>query len=283
MSKEKKSQRVCVFDSGVGGLPFVASIQKAYPSLDVSYIADDAGFPYGTKSPEAIHDIVFERVRRIRSRLDPDVLVISCLTAVQVGLRDLQGTHRSTRIIGASPPVAEASRESKTRKIALFTTARSAEDVFLDDLIAREAPDVEVIRIPAQDLVDYVEQQLPFVDLASARASVAPYIRYALDAKADKIVLASSQFVLLEEAIRLLLEEQGATQVGCLDSRKKMVEALRTLVETESSGTAADSGESHGARERAGVAGFYLTGNRSASPSYVAWASRYGLGSPQLL
>lgn len=273
MSKEKDSQRVCVFDSGIGGLPFVASIQEAYPFLDMNYIADDAGFPYGTKSPEAIRDIVFERVRRIRARLDPDILVISCLTAVQVGLKDLQGTHRSMHIIGASPPIAEAARGSETHRIALFTTARAAEDAFLDDVIAREAPDIEVIRVPAQDLVDYAEQQLPFVAPASAQAAVAPYIKYVLDANADRIVLASSQFVLLEDAIRGLFSESEARQVCCLDSRAKVVAALKALVHDHGSASS----------ETIEAAGFYLTGNRSASPSYIAWASRYALAVPELL
>ncbi len=273
MPKEKNCQHLCVFDSGIGGLPFVATIQKAYPLLEVSYVADDAGFPYGTKSPEAIRDIVFERVRRIRSRLDPDILVISCLTAVQVGLKDLQNTHRSMRILGASPPIAEAARDSKTRRIALFTTARSAEDAFLDDLIAREAPDIEVIRIPAQDLVDYVEQQLPFTEPISARAVVAPYLKYVLDAKVDKIVLASSQFVLLEDAITGFLNEQGSRLVCCLDSRLKLISALKSIVRAD---------ETHETFQR-GAPNFYLTGNRSASPAYLAWANRYLLNPPQLL
>ncbi len=273
MSKEKNSQHICVFDSGIGGLPFVASIQKAFPFLDVSYVADDAGFPYGTKSPEAIRDIVFERVRRIRSRLDPDILVISCLTAVQVGLKDLQNTHRSLRIIGASPPIAEAVRDSKTRKIALFTTARSAEDAFLDNLIAREAPDIETIRIPAQDLVDYVEQRLPFAKPISTQAVVAPYLKYALESNADKIVLASSQFVLLEPAMKALLEVQGSVQVCCFDARQKIIAALSKCIQ----------GEANSVADTRATAGFYLTGNRSASPAYLAWARRFGFEAPQLL
>lgn len=273
MSNKKNSQHLCVFDSGIGGLPFVTSIQNVYPLLDVSYVADDAGFPYGTKSPEAIRDIVFERVRRIRSRLNPDILVISCLTAVQVALRDLQNTHRSLRILGASPPIAEAVRDLKTRRIALFTTARSAEDAFLDNVIAREAPDVEVIRVPAQDLVDYVEQQLPFVEPVSARAVVAPYLKYALEAKVDKIVLASSQFVLLEDAIRGLLEELGSLEVRCLDSRQKLTSALKAFVHFDETSEASARG----------ITAFYLTGNRSASPAYLAWARRFQLEAPQLL
>ncbi len=272
MSIEKSSMRVCVFDSGIGGLPFLRAIQEEFPFLEINYVADDAGFPYGTKSAEAIRDILFERIRRIRARFDPDILVISCLTAVQVGLKDLQAAHRTMHIIGAVPPIAAAARESQSRRIALLTTALSAEDAFLDNLIARDAPDIEVIRIPAQDLVDYVEQRLPFATLASAQASVEPYIKYVYEEGTDRIVLASSHFVLLEEAIYGLLSEEHIGNVRCLDSRKKVLSELRPLVH----------GEGRRDAEKQSP-GFFLTGDRKPAPSYITWAGRFNLSMPQLL
>lgn len=272
MSIEESNVRVCVFDSGIGGLPFLKAIQEEFPFLEINYVADDAGFPYGTKSPEAIHDILFERIRRIRARLDPDILVLSCMTAVQIGLKDLQAAHRSMHIIGAFPPIAAAARESQSRRIALFTTARAAEDAFLDNMIARDAPDTEVIRIPAQDLVEYVEQQLPFATLASAQASVEPYIKYVRDEGTDRIVLASSHFVLLEDAIYGLLSEQGISNVRCLDSRKTVTSELRRLVHTERRVQTAIQNP-----------GFFLTGDRKTAPSYITWAGRFNLSVPQLL
>jgi len=278
MSEEKTNVRVCVFDSGIGGLPFLKAILEEFPYLEINYVADDAGFPYGTKSSEAIRDILFERIRRIRARLDPDIFVISCMTAVQVGLKDLQEAHQTMRIIGAIPPIAAAARESRSRRIALWTTALSAEDTFLDNLIARDAPDAEVVRIPAQDLVEYVEQHLPFATLASARASVEPYVKYVREEGIDRIVLAGSHFVLLEEAIYSLLSEEGVDDVRLLDSRKKVLSELRPLVQTEGRGKPL-SGE----RPATEGTGFFLTSDRKPAPSYIAWAARFGLSVPQLL
>jgi glutamate racemase len=278
MSEEKTNVRVCVFDSGIGGLPFLKAILDEFPYLEINYVADDAGFPYGTKSPEAIRDILFERIRRVRARLDPDILVISCMTAVQVGLKDLQEAHRTMRIIGAIPPIAAAARESRSRRIALWTTALSAEDAFLDNLIARGAPDVEVVRMPAQDLVEYVEQHLPFATLASARASVEPYVKYVREEGIDRIVLASSHFVLLEEAIYSLLSEDGIDDVRLFDSRKKVLSELRPLVQAEGWGKPV-SGE----RPATEGAGFFLTSDQKPAPSYITWAGRFGLSVPQLL
>lgn len=264
--------RVCVFDSGIGGIPFAVSLLNAFPSLELNYIADDAGFPYGTKSPEAIHDIVFERIRRVRARLDPEIIVISCLTAVQICLKDLQKAHRSLHILGVVPPLFEAAKVSTTRRIALFTTSRIAEDAYLDDIIARDAPDAEVMRVPAQDLVDYVEQQMPFTSFEADQAAVSPYVKYALDAGADCIVLASSQLVLLESALKSVLANGQQRNVYCLDSRLNMVETVRNLlrqdVENQTEST---------------MPGFFLTSNKKASPSYMAWTQRFAFTTPQFL
>ncbi|HBK58912.1 MAG TPA: hypothetical protein DDZ37_06130 [Spirochaetaceae bacterium] len=278
MSTEKSNVRVCVFDSGIGGLPFFKAILEEFPYLEIYYVADDAGFPYGTKSVETIRDILFERIRRVRARLDPDILVISCMTAVLVGLKDLQEAHQAMHIIGAMPPIATAAQETRTRRIALMTTALAAEDVYLDNLIARHAPDIEVIRIPAQDLVDYVEQHLPFASPESAQASVQPYIKYVRDEGVDRIVLASSHFVLLEETIYTLLSKEGIDHVRLLDSRNKVLSELRVLVQNNRWERAASLEKP--ALKRTG---FFLTSDRSPAPSYLTWAHRFGLSLPQLL
>jgi glutamate racemase len=271
MQSSNGALRLCVFDSGIGGLPFLKAIHEEWSGVSISYVADDAGFPYGTKSPEAIRDILFERVRRIRARLDPDILVISCMTAVQIGLKDLQAAHRSMKIVGAIPPIAQAAGETQSRRIAVLTTARAAEDAFLDDMIARDAPEIDVFRIPAQDLVDYVEQHLPFAKQESAEAAVEPYVVYALENGADRLVLASSHFVFLEEAIRHVIAARGMHDVRCLDPRAHVLSALRRFLFSEP------------AAENVAETSFYLTGDRKPCPSYIAWANRFGTAEPELL
>ena len=39
--------KIGVFDSGVGGLTVYRAVVVARPDADFTYVADDAGFPYG--------------------------------------------------------------------------------------------------------------------------------------------------------------------------------------------------------------------------------------------
>ena len=41
---------ILVFDSGVGGLSVLAPTRALLPQANLVYVADSAGFPYGTRS-----------------------------------------------------------------------------------------------------------------------------------------------------------------------------------------------------------------------------------------
>src|SRR4051795_4472380 len=73
--------KIMIFDSGLGGLTVFAEVAKARPDARFVYAADDAGFPYGRLSEEAL-------VARVRAVMDgliarhaPDLVVIACNTA----------------------------------------------------------------------------------------------------------------------------------------------------------------------------------------------------------
>ncbi len=45
---------ILVFDSGVGGLSVLAETRALLPQASFVYVADSAGFPYGTRSEAEI-------------------------------------------------------------------------------------------------------------------------------------------------------------------------------------------------------------------------------------
>ena len=56
---------ILVFDSGLGGLTVYREIVKARPAANYVYVADDAFFPYGHHSEDAIVARVRAAGRRI--------------------------------------------------------------------------------------------------------------------------------------------------------------------------------------------------------------------------
>lgn len=271
--KDMPSGKVILFlDSGVGGLPYLETARTRIPGALFHYLADDAGFPYGTKSPGEIVDLLLDRVRRIRSRLELNALVIACNTASQMGLAALRAANSDLPIIGTVPAIKPAAADSVSGRIGVLATERTVVDPYIDDLIARYASDVEVVKIPAQDLVEFVERRSLKSSPDERLEAVGPYVRRFLERGVDRIVLACTHFLHLREDIALAARRLGAADIGIIDSRegvaKRLAELLGSLPEDRN---APISGR------------FFLTSEPPFDPSYGLWATRFGLGSPERL
>jgi len=270
------SGSIVFFDSGVGGLPYLAQARSLMPGTTLHYIADDAGFPYGTKTPIQLEAILLDRVRRLRARFLPSALVIACNTASQIGLDILRKAHPDFPIIGTVPAIKPAAASTLSGHIGVIATERTVIDPYIDDLIARYASEVEVVKLPAQDLVTFVEHRYLASSAEERRSAVQPYIRRLLDQGVDRIVLACTHFLHLEKDIADCARAMGAKDFEIVDSRVGVAKRLAQMI--DGLGKADDGIVFHGEKGR-----FMLTSDPPFNPAYEEWAQRFDLLSPELL
>ena len=76
------------FDSGVGGLSVLAPAAKLLPRAPLVYVADSAGFPYGTRSESEIAARVIEQSPLIM-KIGISGGAIQALAKRLVGLREI--------------------------------------------------------------------------------------------------------------------------------------------------------------------------------------------------
>ena len=270
------SASIVFFDSGVGGLPYLAQAKSLLPDTTMHYIADDAGFPYGTKLPRHVEELLLDRTRRLRARLMPEALVIACNTASQIGLSALRKAHPDFPIIGTVPAIKPAAASSRTGCIGVMATERAIVDPYIDDLIARYAPETEVVKLPAQDLVSFVEHRYLGSSEEERRSAVEPYVRILLDRGADRIVLACTHFLHLEKDIVACAASLGFLGIEIVDSRLGVAKRLAQIV--------ADIDEKRGAEPSLAEPGsFLLSSEPPFHASYSQWAQRFGLLPPERL
>jgi len=263
---------VLFLDSGVGGLPYLETARHLVPGASFHYLADNAGFPYGTKNPGEVTDILLDRVRRIRSRLDIDALVIACNTASQIGLGALRAANPDIPIIGTVPAIKPAAADSVSGRVGVLATERTVADPYIDDLIARYAADVDVLKIPAQALVDFVERRFLTSSAEERSELVTPYVRKFVDAGVDRIVLACTHFLHLRRDIAEAAGKLGVEKMGIVDSREGVANRLAELLGTPA-----------GPESGPGAGRFFLSGEPPFDPSYTLWAARFGLSAPERL
>jgi len=260
-----------IFDSGVGGLPYLAEARRLMPRRPFAYLADRGGFPYGTKTRAEVRDRVLAVVAQIVERFNPEALVIACNTASQASLEAVRAEHPGLTVVGTVPAVKPAAARTRSGVIGIMATARAVEDPYLDGLVARHAPGLRVLREAAQDLVAYVEREYPSSTAESRRAAVEPHVRRLVEGGADEIVLACTHFLHVAEDIAAV----AGPGVEVVDSRDGVARRLAQLL-----GGDAPAGPAE-AEPRASV--LYLTGDLPFEPAYSAFAGRFGLAGPEPL
>ena len=101
-----------VFDSGFGGLTVLASLLRALPDYDYTYLADSARAPYGARSAEVVNEFTLESVEWLFDQ-GCTLVVLACNTASARALRNIQQLHLpkhrpDRRVLGVVRPSVEA-------------------------------------------------------------------------------------------------------------------------------------------------------------------------------
>lgn len=197
-----KARPLLIFDSGVGGLSVLRPIRTLLSGAPIVYVADSAGYPYGTKSADEIASRVPALLGRLAERFDPELIVIACNTASTIAL-DAVRAALDLPIVGTVPAIKPAAEQSKTRVIGVLGTEATVQQPYVDMLSRQFASDCTVLRHGSAELVDLAEAKLRGVDIdPQAYAGIlAGLLDQPGGDRMDTVVLACTHFPLIEEEL----------------------------------------------------------------------------------
>ncbi|HVJ00503.1 MAG TPA: glutamate racemase [Sphingomonas sp.] len=189
---------ILVFDSGVGGLSVLDAARALLPEAAWVYVADSAGFPYGTKTEREIDARVPALLGRLAERYRPRLIVIACNTASTIALASVRAAL-DLPIVGTVPAIKPAAALSETRVIGVLGTEATVRQPYVDDLAARFAADCTVLRHGSAALVELAEAKLRglVIDPAEMRAALAGLFDQPGGDAIDVVVNACTHFPLL--------------------------------------------------------------------------------------
>ena len=189
-----------LFDSGVGGLSVLTETRAALPRAPIVYVADSAGFPYGTRSEAEIAARVPALLGRLAERYDPRLIVIACNTASTIALGAVRAAL-DLPIVGTVPAIKPAAAMSETRVIGVLGTDATVRQPYVDDLAARFAGDCAVLRHGSAALVELAEAKLQGEPrpLAEYEAAIAGLFDQPGGERIDVVVNACTHFALVTE------------------------------------------------------------------------------------
>ena len=198
----RPDQPLLILDSGVGGLSVLKEIRALLPNAPIVYVADNAGYTYGTKSAAEIEARVPALLGRLAERYDPALIVIACNTASTIALDPVRAALHLP-IVGTVPAIKPAALLSKTRAIGVLGTAATIVQPYVDRLAAEFAADCIVVRHGAAELVDLAEAKLrgEATDPAAYARILDGLLSRPGGDSVDTIVLACTHFPLVEEEL----------------------------------------------------------------------------------
>ena len=203
MSRE---DQIGVFDSGVGGISVLASLERLLPGERFLYYGDTRNAPYGTKTEAEVFacvSAVFQRLLAARVK----AVVIACNTATAVAAEKLRARYPELPIVAMEPALKPAALLRGSGRILVLATPMTLRLEKFRRLMAAWGDAADPV--PCPGLMELVERRNH--DAAEA------YLRQILadcTAPLDAVVLGCTHYVFLRPVLRKLLPPETAILDG---------------------------------------------------------------------
>jgi glutamate racemase len=223
-----RAPRALVFDSGLGGLSVLAEIRRLRPDVEIVYAADDAAFPYGRLSEEALVARVKTVMARLIGEIEPDIVVIACSTASTLALPPLRAAYPRLPFVGTVPAIKPAAAASQSGLISVLATRGTVARDYTHALVREYAANCEVTLVGSPLLAVIAERVMrgEAVDEAEIEREIAPCFVEHEGRRTDQIVLACTHFPLIADRI----ERLSPWPVGFVDPAPAIARRLDALI-----------------------------------------------------
>ena len=231
---------ILVFDSGLGGLTVFPEVLKARPDARFVYAADDAAFPYGRLSGDALVARVQAVMDRLIGLYDPELVVIACNTASTLVLPHLRARSR-VPFVGSVPAIKPAALATRSGHVTVLATPGTVARDYTRDLIASYAAGCRVNLVGSRRLATFAEAELagaPVCD-EELRAELEPCFVGNAGGRTDVIALACTHYPLLLSRFETL----APWPVAWIDPAPAIARRVVQLIGGPVPGHEADEGE----------------------------------------
>jgi glutamate racemase len=197
--------KVAVFDSGLGSLSIILAIRKI-TKADIVYFADQKNYPYGKKSYRELRKIIESSMEMLREKFQPTVIIVGSNTPTLLfpDLFENDGT-----VVGVSPPLVSAQRQTKTNSIGILATTATIQSKQLNSYIkAQTKKNIQVTKIDATTLIDLVESGKFLTDKRRCMIEIKKTLKTILQKNnIDIVTLSSTHLSFLTKPMQIIFPQ----------------------------------------------------------------------------
>jgi glutamate racemase len=194
------NKQLLVFDSGLGGLSICREIIAVSPTLQMHYLSDNAAFPYGSKTQQAVTVRALEVIEAALETIQADMLVVACNTASTAVLPTLR-EHLNIPVVGVVPAIKTAAALTRSGTIGLLATPGTVAREYTKTLITQHAANTQVISVGSSALVELIEAHIHgnHLDIDAVAQILREFDGQPGGEKIDSVVLGCTHFPLIRD------------------------------------------------------------------------------------
>ncbi|SCB07039.1 glutamate racemase [Rhizobium hainanense] len=219
---------VLVFDSGIGGLTVLREARVLMPERGFIYIADDAGFPYGSWEEAALKERIVDLFAKLLVKYDPEVCIIACNTAFTLAGAALRAAFPQMTFVGTVPAIKPAAERTRSGLVSVLATPGTVKRAYTRDLIQSFATQCHVRLVGSQNLARLAEAYIrgDVVDDEAIMTEIEQCFVEMDGRKTDIVVLACTHYPFMANIFRRL----APWPVDWLDPAEAIARRARSLV-----------------------------------------------------
>ncbi|MDZ7818166.1 MAG: glutamate racemase [Aliarcobacter sp.] len=197
--------KIGVFDSGLGGLTVLSSIQKIFKGAELFYIADTAYAPYGEKTSEEILNRCDNITTYLLENYGIEALIVACNTATSAAIKHLREKFPFLIVIGTEPGIKPAILNTKTLNIGVLATPRTLKgDKY--QLLVNELSAIKEVKLYEQACIGLVEQiEKGEIDTKETFEMLEKWLNPMKNENVDTIVLGCTHYPLVDDIIKRIM------------------------------------------------------------------------------
>ena len=184
-----QTDKIGVFDSGVGGLTVLREIMVHLPAESLIYFGDTARVPYGNRSQAELLRFVREIIAWMQGQ-GVKMVVMACNTSSALALETVRAEF-DIPILGIILPGARAAAKTGQR-IGVISTVATAKSNAYKQAILEASPTTHVWQVGCPDFVPLIEQSR--IDDPYTRAVAMDYLKPLMAANIDTLVYGCTHY-----------------------------------------------------------------------------------------
>ena len=202
-TKHITKSHIGIFDSGLGGLTVLTSLEQILPNESFIYFGDTAHVPYGSKSSDTV--IRYSRdIVKFFLMHNTKAVVIACNTASAVACKQLRNSYNIPLFDVVAPSVVHSNNISKTRKIGVIGTYSTIHSRAYTKSFSDLKSDCSVVEIACPLFVPLIEEGWSHTPVAMdiARSYLEPFKGTGI----DTLILGCTHYPIMAKTIQGAVE-----------------------------------------------------------------------------